>query len=328
MFPQRNILSEYTIAEENVATYRELCKELSKTTSVFCYKPPSSYILNSQENKRKHSDAETGAGQEDKKSSIVKKKVIRGKNLQRKSSEISELADIKTLQKHFISSLANVSTLDTGLFKNVEPSQVCACDSSVISEDVLIQACKKSEKVDDNIASIIGSLLLLPKMYHLPSKLSPSSCDALCEYVRHHPKISVTSLLVPFLQICPETKEQHIDLLIQLTENCSSPLSSQLLHALSSREVVGEVDLEIFQHLCKKVDPQADTNHTAVLAFLGKAVKSHHGLVKYGQSLLYIVKHMGKFIMDEDALQSLVNSHTSGMKKGIQIQLKKILQDK
>ncbi|XP_068249584.1 uncharacterized protein [Palaemon carinicauda] len=329
MFSQRSALSEYTIAQENVASYQELCKELSKSTSVFLYKPPSLNVTNSQEAKRKQSDPEIGAVQ-DVKSSTKNKKPALGKNLhmRNKSSESSDLTDIKTLQKHFISSLGNVSALDVKLFKNVKPSQVCASDSSVISDEIIIQACKKREKVDDDVASVIGNLLLLPKMFHLSSKLPPSSCDALCEYVRRHPKISVTSFLAPFLQLCPETKEQHTELFIQLTEHVESASSTQLLHALSSREVVSKADLDIFQHLCKKVDPQAETNHAAVLAFLEKAIKSHHGLVKFGQCLLYIVKHMGKHISDEETLMSVANSHTSGMKKGIQIQLKKILQSK
>lgn len=317
------------MSEKNLVTYQELCKELSKSSSLFMYELPKLESTVLQGSIRKSDLSGTDNKLNDYPRSKKRKiNFIDNSDVPLKNNQIPLTSDVKSLQKIFISSLNNSSMIDVKLYKAVDPLSVCASDSSVISDEILIQVCRKSEKLDDFVASVLGTLLVLPKMYHLSSKISPSSCDAICDYVRWHPKVAVTHTLVPFLQHCPTTQEQHRDLLIQLIEHCASSALTQLLWALSCRDRVGDVDMQVFQHLCKKVDPQDEATHTAVLTFLGKALKHHQSSVKFGQCLLFIVKLMGQHIKDEETLQSVADSHTSGMKKAIQIQLNKILKNR
>ncbi|KAK7078517.1 hypothetical protein SK128_026222 [Halocaridina rubra] len=235
---------------------------------------------------------------------------------------------LKSIQKNFISSLNSLSTSDVKMPKFFDPSIVCksaADELLIVNDDMLVQGCKKCEKLDDHTASLLGSLIILPKICHLPSKLPPSSCEALCDYIQCHPKTAINTTFVPFLRHCPLIQEQHRDLLVQVTENCASPVHAELLRALSSREIVCDVDLQIFQNLCLKVDCKLEKTHYDILSFLGSALKTHNSSVKFGQCLLFTVKQFGQYFTDLKALQGIVDGHSSGMKKAIEIQLRKIL---
>ncbi|KAG7167837.1 hypothetical protein Hamer_G010241 [Homarus americanus] len=205
----------------------------------------------------------------------------------------------------------------------IEPLDACSSNALIINDEHLVQICKKSEKSGEPAAALLGRLLILPKLYHLPSKLSTPAVEALLEFLQWHTAVMVTHVLVPVLQYCPETGEQHRDVVAHLVSECSYGYVTQMLSAIAMRVSIRDDDVQIFQLLCDHADQQSTATHKAALAFLKKTADKYKTYVKFGQCLLFVVKKMGQYIEDHESLQLIVNNHSSSLKKAIEVQMKK-----
>lgn len=315
--------SNYQISEKNKEAFEELCKKFRQSPGIFQCKYMSS--INHQQNIQE--DAQRKCSRPEKvemDTSTTSSMKINDASV----TLLSNLPDITAMQKNVLSSLNSTEKLDIELYKSVEPLTVCNSSTPVISEEVLIQVCKKSEKIDESIAALMGTLLILPKLYHLPSKLSTLDVDALSEFKHWHSGVMVTHVLVPLLQYCPKTEEQHRDILAHLVPGCSPKLVTEMLSAFCARESESDADLPIFHLLCENADQQDLATHTSVLTYLNKILDKYKSSVKFGQCLLLVVKKMGPYIQNHESLQLIVSGHCSSLRKAVELQMKKVMKNR
>ncbi|KAK8730425.1 hypothetical protein OTU49_008002 [Cherax quadricarinatus] len=315
---------DYNVSEKNKKTFEELCKKFRQSPGVFECKHAEMRLheMNTEQ------DAQIDENQTPKKIKLDTSHTMPVKTSHVEELKSSMIPDVQIMQNSILNALNNSEKVNTELYKSVEPLSVCNSSAPVISDAVLFNVCKKNENSDDAVAAIVGTLFILPKLYHLSSKLSKPNVDALLEFLEWHTDVSVTHILVPLLQHCPKTEEQHRDVLARLVSAFSTQHITQMLSALSSRESVSDVDVQIFQLLCENADHQASTAHTAVLAFLNKTADKYKTFIKFGQCLLFVIKKMGQYIQDYESLQLIANSHSSSMKKAIELQMKKAMKNR
>ncbi|XP_063597094.1 uncharacterized protein LOC134773784 [Penaeus indicus] len=333
------MIEPYKIAEENTAAYTQLCQKFLQSKGLFqCQHRDWMSEVDLEGNPNESEEMEETEEREDKK---VDKKTLthtpKKLKIESKPSFSSEAdpdlnetitsgtMDFKSLQKKVVANINTSAKLDFDALQSIDPKTVCESGVPSPADEVLVQVCKKCEKLGDNVVKTVCTLLILPKLYQLKSKLATSTCDAMTDFMRWHPSTTLTQALVPLLQHCPDMQEQHRDAIAQLIQKCSPSLVTQLLSAISTRESsTSDIEVQIFQLLCERANHQAQATHEATLTYLGKASETHKKSIKFGHCLLFVVKKMGAVMQDREGLQHIVNNHSSSLKKAIEVQLKKI----
>ncbi|XP_037775242.1 uncharacterized protein LOC119572294 [Penaeus monodon] len=332
------MIEPYRIAEENKEAYTQLCQKFLQSKGLFqCQHRDWISKVDLEENAKESDEMRDTEEREDKK---VDKKTLthtpKKLKIEKKpsfSSEadpdlnetiISGTVDFKSLQKKVVANINTSAKLDFNALQSIDPKTVWESGVPSPTDEVLVQVCKKCEKLGDDVVKTVCTLLILPKLYQLKSKLATSTCDAMTDFMRWHPSTTVAQALVPLLQYCPNMQEQHRDALAQLIQECSSSLVTQLLSAVSTRESTSDIDIQIFQLLCERANHQAQATHNATLTYLAKASETHKTSIKFGHCLLFVVKKMGAVMQDREGLHHIVNNHSSSLKKAIEVQLKKI----
>lgn len=332
------MIEPYEIAEENKEAYTQLCQKFLQSQGLFqCQHRDWMSKVDLEEDLKERVEIEEKEEREDKKAykrtlTHTPKKLKTEKKPSFSSEADPDLnetiicgsTDFKSLQKKVVANINTSAKLDFDALQSIDPKTVWESGVPAPADEILVQVCKKCEKLGDNVVKTVCTLLILPKLYQLKSKLATSTSDAMTDFMRWHPSTTVTQALVPLLQCCPNMQEQHRDALAQLIQDCSASLVTQMLSAISTRESTSDIDIQIFQLLCEKANHQAQATHEATLMYLGKASETHKTSIKFGHCLLFVVKKMGSVMQDREGLQHIVNHHSSSLKKAIEVQLKKI----
>ncbi|KAK3860567.1 hypothetical protein Pcinc_033390 [Petrolisthes cinctipes] len=237
----------------------------------------------------------------------------------------NKMADIKALQTMLMANLNSTEILEGNLYKVMEPADVCKCDAALVDDEILIKICKKSEKYNSTSVSVLGTFLFLPKLCHLPHKLSTPVIDALTHLMQHYTTEMVTTVLVPMLRFSSTLGEQHKEVLAEMVPEATTEHVTQMLSAFSSRDQLGsENDIQILQLLCQHCDHTSTASHHSVITCLNTLAGKYTSSVKFGQCLLYVAKNMTHNMKDLEGLKFIVGGHVSSLKKVIDITMRKL----
>ena len=96
--------------------------------------------------------------------------------------------------------------------------------------------------------------------------------------------------------------------------------------ALSKKDnsLIKETDFQVAQRLCQHVNIGNEEVHVTIINFLGNCGSSFNNSIKLGQFLLFLLKKMGRHLIVHEAFNFVINNHSSGLKKGIESQLKRL----
>nr|XP_027212557.1 uncharacterized protein LOC113805701 [Penaeus vannamei] len=307
------MIEPYEIAEENKEAYTQLCQKFLQSQGLFqCQHRDWMSKVDLEEDLKERVEIEEKEEREDKKAykrtlTHTPKKLKTEKKPSFSSEADPDLnetiicgsTDFKSLQKKVVANINTSAKLDFDALQSIDPKTVWESGVPAPADEILVQVCKKCEKLGDNVVKTVCTpytrlryvvcrrdlCSLLPdilyqafsypnsfplKLYQLKSKLATSTSDAMTDFMRWHPSTTVTQALVPLLQYCPNMQEQHRDALAQLIQDCSASLVTQMLSAISTRESTSDIDIQIFQLLCEKANHQAQATHEATLMYLAR----------------------------------------------------------
>ncbi|KAK8384351.1 hypothetical protein O3P69_009265 [Scylla paramamosain] len=235
----------------------------------------------------------------------------------------TEATDIAALQKELLRAITSSGGLDEGL-RAVGHVEVCQGAVEPVEDDVLVRACRRVEKRDGSMVALVGKLLLLPRLYHMQTKLSTPVMDSLTQLMEAHAAAVVDNAILPLLQHLPALEEHHRDLLAHLLPFCSPSMATSLLRAYAERPHHRETDLPTFHLLCESASVEEPDTHTAALTVLGQTAPMHRASVKFGQCLLVVVRRFGPHLSDLEGLRCAVKEHGSSLRKVVEMQMKKL----
>lgn len=171
----------YKVSEENEEVYRQLCQKFLQSDGLFqCQHRDWVAKVELEEDSKERDEVEVIEEREDiradnrplthtPKKLRIEKKPSLSSELESDLNETltSGTLDFKSLQKKVVANINTSAKLDFGVLQSINPKTVCESGVPSPADEVLVQVCKKCEKLGDNVVNTVCTLLILPKVQYV-----------------------------------------------------------------------------------------------------------------------------------------------------------------